>query len=132
MKATDARKRLGSRIRSFRKAKKWSQEKLAREAEVGQAYISALERGQKNLTFDTVHSIAEAMDIGLVDLFDFADRINQLEKVNTDLAQFMQNHLPDDKKSQLSQIFHVKFRPPGPESIEHKHFSRNPSPQKSS
>ena len=131
MKVPDARELLGYRIRSFRKAKKWSQAKLAEEAEVGQAYISALERGQKNLTFDTAHSVAEALDVGLAELFDFADRIDQLEKANSELAQFIQDNLPDEKTKQLSETFHVRFRPRGLESIEHKHFTKNRNATKS-
>jgi transcriptional regulator with XRE-family HTH domain len=66
-----ARKSLGRRIRSLRKTQNISQEQLAFESGLSRQYISYLESGYKSPTFDTLLSIAEAMDVHVKDLLDF-------------------------------------------------------------
>ncbi len=60
---------IGNRIRSFRTNKGLSQEKLAELSELNTSYIGQIERGEKNPSVDTVHSITAALGIELSGLF---------------------------------------------------------------
>ena len=66
-----ANRSLGKKIRQVRNAQKISQEQLAFECGLSRPYISYLESGLKSPTFETLLSIAEAMNIHVKDLMDF-------------------------------------------------------------
>lgn len=55
------RKRLGEVIRLHRKDRGLSQEKLAEFADVHRNYIGLVERGEQNLTVDSLVNIAKAL-----------------------------------------------------------------------
>ena len=67
---SDIAKIIGQRIRNYRTQKGLSQEKLAELAGCHPTYIGQLERGEKNVTLESVEKIASAMDISLSELFD--------------------------------------------------------------
>lgn len=52
---------LGNRIREKRKARGWTQEKLADNAGIDRSYIGGVERGERNLTFKVLCLICEAL-----------------------------------------------------------------------
>lgn len=51
---------LGHRIRDKRKALGWTQEELADNAGIDRSYIGGVERGQRNVTFNTLCQICDA------------------------------------------------------------------------
>lgn len=57
----DTLETLGQRIRAQRKALGWTQEELADNAEIDRSYIGGVERGQRNLTFNVLCKICEAL-----------------------------------------------------------------------
>lgn len=56
-------------LRAIRKAKKMSQEELAEASGVSQGAISKIERGEMNITLETIMQIAKALDVHPVQLF---------------------------------------------------------------
>ena len=52
---------LGERIREMRKYKNLTQEALAYESDIDRSYIGGVERGERNLSFDKLCKIAEAL-----------------------------------------------------------------------
>ena len=60
---------LGMRIKFLRKERHWSQEDLALEANVNKNYLSDLENGRRNPSFEILERIATALKISLSDLF---------------------------------------------------------------
>lgn len=66
-----ARKKLGKKIHLIRKSQKISQLQLAFESGLSRQYISYLESGLKSPTFDTLLSIADALNVKVKDLIDF-------------------------------------------------------------
>lgn len=62
------RRILGETIRIFRKKAGFSQEKLAEKAELHPVYISAVERGVKNISMDAMVRIAKALGVRVRDL----------------------------------------------------------------
>jgi transcriptional regulator with XRE-family HTH domain len=67
--ANDLRKRLGERIRILRKSKRLSQEKLGELAGLHYTYIGAVERGERNVSIDSLGKIARGLGIGIEELF---------------------------------------------------------------
>jgi transcriptional regulator with XRE-family HTH domain len=63
-------KNLASNVRRLRKARGWTQDSLAAEAEVEQAAISLIENGRSNPTLLMLENIASALDIGFLELFE--------------------------------------------------------------
>lgn len=72
---------VSERLKFIRKKKGLSQEKLAELAGVAPARISELESGNVNPTLETIEIITTALEIPLVELFDFGQIRN-----NTDIA----------------------------------------------
>lgn len=62
------RKILGENIRTHRRDRKWSQEKLAEAANLHRNYVGDVERGEENVSLDALARIAEALEVSLADL----------------------------------------------------------------
>tara|TARA_R110002072_G_scaffold287464_3_gene453109 strand:- start:13738 stop:13950 length:213 start_codon:yes stop_codon:yes gene_type:complete len=63
--------KFGERIRSLRKEKNWSQEKLAEETGFHRTYIGMIERGERNPSLINVQVFAEAFEMEINALFNF-------------------------------------------------------------
>lgn len=63
-------KRIGNNIRELRKAKGWTQERLAEEAKINEKEPSHIEYGSRNLQLDTIVKIANALGVSIGDLVE--------------------------------------------------------------
>lgn len=61
---------LAIRIRDLRKAKGWSQEKLAEEAGIHRTYLGGIETARRNPSLRNLIRIALALDVPMVTLFE--------------------------------------------------------------
>ena len=68
--STQRLKALGNKIRVLRKSKNWSQEAFAMQADLDRSYMGGIERGERNITFDTMCVIAKTLDIELSELLE--------------------------------------------------------------
>ncbi len=59
----------GSAIRDARKERGFTQESFASEAEIDRSYYGAIERGEFNLTVDTILKIAGGLEMTASELF---------------------------------------------------------------
>jgi transcriptional regulator with XRE-family HTH domain len=71
-KKSAANQALGEAIRSARKQAGYTQESFAAHADVDRSYYGAIERGEFNLTVDTIVKIAAGLDMTASDLFGLA------------------------------------------------------------
>lgn len=55
------RKRLGERIRKLRDQRGWSQEEFAAISDVNRSYMGRIERGELNLTLDTLEKVGKGL-----------------------------------------------------------------------
>lgn len=53
----------------MRARKGWSQEEFAAVSGLHRTYIGAVERGEKNLTISTLHTLAKTLDTTISQLF---------------------------------------------------------------
>lgn len=61
---------IGKRIRNIRNHHEWNQETLAELAGFHPTYIGQVERGEKNLTIESLEKISIALQVPLSDLFE--------------------------------------------------------------
>lgn len=67
------RKNFGHRVRSLRREKGWSQERLARESGLGRSFAGAIERGEKDLRIKTLCKLAAVFKSTLSGLMEGVD-----------------------------------------------------------
>lgn len=72
MDEIEMQRRLGSAIRERRTALGFSQDTFADEIEMHRAYYSSIERGERNLTLQTLARVAQGLRIGLAELLSLA------------------------------------------------------------
>ena len=65
----DIKERLWIRIRELRKEKSISQEQLWFKSKLHRTYLSAIERGLKNVSVENIEKIALALWVEIKDLF---------------------------------------------------------------
>jgi transcriptional regulator with XRE-family HTH domain len=65
----DVKVTFGQRLRQIRKRKGISQEKLATLAGLDRTYISKIERGERNVSLETICNLARALGCESSDLF---------------------------------------------------------------
>jgi transcriptional regulator with XRE-family HTH domain len=64
---------LGARIRQLRKEREWSQEDLAAASGMHWTYIGQVERGERNLTLQSIRAIAKALNLKMAELLAGVD-----------------------------------------------------------
>lgn len=63
--------KVGERIRRLRKERNLSQEQLAERSSLHTNYVGQVERGEKNLTLETLEKIVLGLGVSLEELFRF-------------------------------------------------------------
>lgn len=61
--------KIGRRIRAFRKAQGYSQEGFADAAQIGRSYAGRVERGEQNISMQSLIQIALTLKVEICELF---------------------------------------------------------------
>jgi transcriptional regulator with XRE-family HTH domain len=64
----DIQKRIGDRIRALRLKKGWSQDVFADRSGLNRAHVGEIERGESNVTIQTLKIIADTLGVRIVEL----------------------------------------------------------------
>jgi transcriptional regulator with XRE-family HTH domain len=64
----DIQKRIGDHIRALRLKKGWSQDVFADRSGLNRAHVGEIERGESNVTIQTLKIIADTLDVRIVEL----------------------------------------------------------------
>lgn len=75
----DQKKLFGKRVKDLRENKVWTQEYLAEKMDISTNYLSSIERGNENPTFDMLIKISEALEVEMGDLFNFGHEASEAE-----------------------------------------------------
>ena len=70
-KNENLRKKFGAKLAYVRNSKKLSQMKLAEKVDMNFNYIGQIERGEANVTIQTMTLLTNTLDIEMKELFDF-------------------------------------------------------------
>ena len=70
---SDIAKTVGKRLRSYRQAQSLSQERLAEMAGLHPTYIGQVERGEKNLTIESLEKITAALQVPMASVFELVE-----------------------------------------------------------
>lgn len=65
MQGPDYRHRLGNRIRKLRNQRGWSQEEFADICTINRSYMGRIERGELNLTLDSLEKVAKGLGVSV-------------------------------------------------------------------
>lgn len=87
---------LGKRIRTLRKAKGWTQEKLGQQADTSYKFLGEIERGVQNPSFTILVKVAGALGVKLPELFRFESEGVNRKAIESSLINIIKN-LPDDE-----------------------------------
>lgn len=79
--SSDFIKLVGERIRTLRKEKGYTQESLAEKSGVYITYISDIERGERNISLETLEKVLVALEVNAVEVFR-VERIEGIEERN--------------------------------------------------
>lgn len=77
---------VGNRIRELRKAKGWTQEQLAEAASLHYSYIGGVERGDRNISLETLEKIIAAFKVPAIELFRFEDETQRRKPLDEHMA----------------------------------------------
>lgn len=61
--AADLQERFGSRIRQMRTKRGFSQEEFADICEIHRTFMGSIERGERNVTLNTLHRLARGLQV---------------------------------------------------------------------
>jgi transcriptional regulator with XRE-family HTH domain len=71
--ASSLKSTLGAQVREVRRSRGLTQEALAEQLEVTPRYLAGVERGERNLTLDSVDALAKQLGVDARSLLDVAD-----------------------------------------------------------
>lgn len=90
-------KKLGERIRRIRKQNGMSQELLGELSGLHTNYIGQVERGEKNLTVESLQKIAEGLHTPLEQLFRNIEHVPSLDELDKLIALLEERSLHDKR-----------------------------------
>lgn len=67
----DIKEKFGTRLRTLRREKGLSQEELAEKSGLNRPYISAIEKGKRNVSLEVMEKLAGALGVGIIDFLNF-------------------------------------------------------------
>jgi transcriptional regulator with XRE-family HTH domain len=64
----DIQRKLGGNVRKLRKKKRWSQDEFADRSGLHRGHVGEIERGETNVTLQTLKTLADPLECRIVDL----------------------------------------------------------------
>lgn len=71
---TDLRKQFGERIKRLRRERDMTQAELAEAAKISVGFVRAIEQAAHAPSFETLESLAQALNVEVIELFNFSDK----------------------------------------------------------
>ncbi|MGO2746222.1 helix-turn-helix domain-containing protein [Microbacterium sp.] len=72
--ASSLKSTLGAQVREVRRSRGLTQEALAEQLEVTPRYLAGVERGERNLTLDSVDALAKQLEVPALRLLSSAEQ----------------------------------------------------------
>lgn len=94
---------LGKRIKSLRRSKGYSQEKLAEIAGISPRYLSCIETGKENPTLDLFLRLAKGLQVDLYEIFQFEHEGDTPRRLRKKLESLV-SAAKDDDLARLTRV----------------------------
>lgn len=104
------RKLIGNRIRTIRKEKGLTLEKLAIKAQLTYQYIGDFERGVRNISIDSLERIISALDVDFDQLLNLKEMTSipiSEDEENKGYILTLHNHILKDRSTQEVKTIHT-------------------------
>lgn len=99
---------IGERIRQVRKSKGLTQEELAEKAGINASYMGTVERGDRNISIETLEKIMKGLDVTPTDFFQFHEiESDDLKNENDKLLEMMKSLLYNRPVEENKLIYRV-------------------------
>jgi len=85
----DEKKLIGIRIKNLRRARGYSQERLAERIGINPKYLSSIERGQENPTLDLFIGLAQGLKVDLHEIFQIEHEGKQTKILRGELKALL-------------------------------------------
>ncbi|MDQ0049251.1 transcriptional regulator with XRE-family HTH domain [Paenibacillus polymyxa] len=95
---------VGKKIRLYRKAMKLTQEELGEQLQIDQSYLGRIERGEINITLETLAKISKALHVRPVQLLE-DDKNHSNEKLKSETLDKIDSTLLSLSNQEL-QVVH--------------------------
>ena len=101
----DDRKLLGKRIKSLRKSKGHTQERLAEIMDISSNYLAGIERGEANPTLALLQRLSTGLEVPLPELFKYRPEEGQQPTQLRQRLDRLVNEAGDGELPRLTRIF---------------------------
>ncbi|WP_375199713.1 helix-turn-helix domain-containing protein [Bacillus sp. RS11] len=106
----DLTKRVGMNIRAIRKAQKLTIDELAEKCDFQAPYLSDVERGERNITLQTLTKILDALKVGPGSVLIPEISENEDPENNKDeLLKLLMNTLEDKNEDDIRMILNISI-----------------------
>lgn len=75
----------GRHLAKLRKARGWSQERLALESQLARSYVGGIERGQRNIALVNICVLADTLGVPPAEMLNFLESGDQSRRASGDL-----------------------------------------------
>lgn len=101
-------KLVGSNIKEIRKLKKLTQEELAEKCGLQTSYLAGVERGDRNITIQTLEKITDGLEEAPGSIFKF-DALNFDNKYfeRKELIMILQNLIEDRSEGEIRLVLNI-------------------------
>jgi transcriptional regulator with XRE-family HTH domain len=104
---------VGARIRQFRKKLNMTQEQLGELAQLQSSYIGGVERGDRNVSLETLEKIIKAFNISFSEFFQFGEigttkRLQKAELIEVFTGELLSKDIDDIRK--IFEIYNVIYK----------------------
>ena len=104
----DLSKRVGMNIRAIRKAQKLTIDELAEKCDFQAPYLSDIERGERNITLQTLNKILDALNVDPGSVLIPDSKTNQdTENIREELLKILFNTLEDKNVDDIRMLLNI-------------------------
>ena len=94
----DIKQLIGARVRALRKERQLSQEALAGKAGLHTTYVGAVERGERNVSIETLEKIADGLGVKISDILSCLTEEEDVARMRAYITKELRRCSPNTMK----------------------------------
>ncbi|MBO3287201.1 helix-turn-helix transcriptional regulator [Paenibacillus sp. FSL M8-0228] len=99
---------IGYKIREIRRARSLSQEQLGEKVDMSQSYIGEIERGEVNVSLETLDKLTRALDVTMLELLRLENiQLDSIRSNKMTVIQLLQELLIQKSLEEISMIYRI-------------------------